>query len=80
MNKISNRLRYVTRAATLALVVAISSSLGGCAEFAYGSLHDDAQNQCKKLVNQDERIACNKRYQQSYDSYQKDRDKLMKFK
>ena len=78
MNKISHRLRYLPRAATLAAVVAISSSLGGCAGIAYDSLHNEAQEQCKKLVNQDERIACNKRYQQSYDSYQKERDKLLK--
>lgn len=73
MNKI--RRRFAT-ATTLALTLLMGSTLSGCAEFAYDSLHYDAQEQCKKLVNTDERNACNKRYQQSYDSYQKERNKL----
>ena len=73
MKNLSNR--FAT-AATLTLTLVISSNLSGCAEIAYDSLHNDAQDQCKKLVNTDERIACNKRYQQSYDSYQKERNKL----
>jgi hypothetical protein len=77
MNKVKHRFAH---AAKLALAMAIAGSLTGCAELAYDVLQTDAQEQCKKLVNLDERNACTKRHDKKYDAYEKDRSKLLKLK
>lgn len=79
MNWISQNRPARKLLASLLLCAAVTS-LSGCAEFLYESLHDDGRNQCDKLVNTDERAACIKRYQQSFNAYEKERVKLLKSK
>ena len=85
MNKVKHRFTRATKLALpmalrITLAIAIGSSLTGCAELAYDVLQSEAQDQCKKLVNLDERNACNKRHDKKYDAYEKDRNKLLKLK
>lgn len=54
-----------------ALLIIAMTTLGGCAEIAYGVLQDKARDNCRKLGEPD-RSLCIKRNQTDYETYRKE--------